>query len=633
MHNHRIELSGITPKIGRAAVWGIIVAAALTACNLRPQPGPAPQVSATPDGQTPAAQPSPTPFKAELVVCTRAEPDALIGSASPAGNSIEALVTGQAVTFGADYQAQPGLLASLPNEADGSLKKNEDDTISVTLHYRDGLKWSDGEPFTAADAVLGFQAPPVPGAPVDEVVDAQTGAGLTVQVTLAEGAEYPYVPSQPPLPSRKLAGLDPAKLAANPYAQAVNPSLGAYFVSEWAADHITLQANPNAIQPPAIPVIRIGFISDPNQLVGALGNGTCDVALDDALGIDQVAALDQAAGSNAIREYKFAGPTRDELVFNTDATGNHIPYFAEAAVRQAMAYGFDRAQAVQAMYGGIAQPADGWIAAGHWAAGGTGFGAYNFDAAKAGSLLDQAGWQDSNGDGVREYHGSGGDLGCQRGAWTIAENTPLTPTLILASNDPRRVAFAQQLRAQLKAIGIGLQLQAGDAATVFAPNGPIQHRDFDLALISLAVGPDPGGISQWVGADVFRQPIDKSLVHRWQLEKRWLETDQLVERLALSNIPSTDNDWQGQNYAGWCNEQADLAAVQANLSFDLNARKTQYAQLETLIAGDAPVIPLGYRPRIAASKNYVCGIQPMPFEPLTWNAATWHFDPQGACAQ
>ena len=334
-----------------------------------------------------------------------------------------------------------------------------------------------------------------------------------------------------------------------------------------------------------------------------------------------------------MRESKWPGSLRDEIVFNTfPGAGGRVAYFADTLVRQAVAAGFDRAGAVQQLDGGLSPLIDGWIPDSHWAAGGSGFKAYTLDTARAGSLLDQAGWRDEDGDGIREYHGTGGDYSCQRGKWSVADKTPLTPTLILPDGDPHRLALAQKLQIDLKTIGIGLQIQPVSPATMFNPSGPVQHRDFDMALISTAIGPDPGGISQWVGADVFKHPLDKTPVHRWQLEQRWLDSEQLIERLALNNVPSPDNDWQGQNYAGWCNEQADIAVVQANLSFDVNSRKGFYAQAEPLIAGDAPVIPLAYRPRIVASRTYVCGIQPGPYDSLVWNAAAWHFDPQGTCS-
>jgi peptide/nickel transport system substrate-binding protein len=380
-------------------------------------------------------------------------------------------------------------------------------------------------------------------------------------------------------------------------------------------------------------VVRVRFIADASQVPSELGTGGCDVALDDSLSADNLDALSQIATSGGLKQYHWPGSIRDQIVMNTyTGDGNRIPFLADQRVRQAVAFGFDRAAAVQTAWQGLSPLLDSWIPPEHWASASAGFNGYNLDPGKAASLLDQAGWQDQDGDGVREYHGAGGEYSCQRGKWSIPEKTPLRIALILRQGDARRAVLAQQLQSNLKQIGVDLQLTPMPADVMFRSDGPLQKRDFDMALTSAAIRPDPGGVSQWLGADVFRHPLQKTLVHRWQLEQRWLENEQLVERLAPSNVPGPANDWQGQNYAGWCNEQADTAIVEGNLSFDLSVRKGLYGQQQTLLATEVPVIPLAYRPRLAASKPYVCGIKPVPFEPLTWNASTWTFDPGAVCS-
>ena len=215
----------------------------------------------------------------------------------------------------------------------------------------------------------------------------------------------------------------------------------------------------------------------------------------------------------------------------------------------------------------------------------------------------------------------------------IKEGMPLSPVLLVPSGDQLRAGIADRLKANLAQVGVALQIQTVEPATMFDPAGPITHRNFDLALLTSLTQPDPGGINAWVGADVYRHPTDLSVVHRWQLEARWLTSEQMVERLAPSNIPGEANDFQGQNYSGWCNEQADIAVVQANLTFDLNARKGFYATHQALFTVDLPVIPLFFEPQLAASAPFVCGIKPGPYDPVTWNAGTWFFEPNGACGK
>jgi ABC-type transport system substrate-binding protein len=101
--------------------------------------------------------------------------------------------------------------------------------------------------------------------------------------------------------------------------------------------------------------------------------------------------------------------------------------------------------------------------------------------------------------------------------------------------------------------------------------------------------------------------------------------------LAPSNIPSAANDFQGQNYVGWCNEAGNTAIVQATLALSLPERQSFYAQQQAVFTADVPTIPLFARLRVAASAPYVCGIDLNAPNPMLWNLDQWYFDESGAC--
>jgi peptide/nickel transport system substrate-binding protein len=107
----------------------------------------------------------------------------------------------------------------------------------------------------------------------------------------------------------------------------------------------------------------------------------------------------------------------------------------------------------------------------------------------------------------------------------------------------------------------------------------------------------------------------------------------MVETAANSNIPSAANNWIGQNFAGWCNEQANLDIVAASEAITIAERQPLLASHQAVVATEVPVLPLFARLRIGASANYVCGITPGPFDVMTWNIATWYFDETGQCSQ
>ena len=587
-------------------------------------------------GQLPEPTGTPAPFKTELVLCAVTEPASLLGDESAvAGELLPALVP-QAAVFGEGYTATSDLLAALPSPEDGTLRRNEDGTLTVTLRYRDDLVWSDGEPFTADDALLGLSLPAPPSAPMFDVLEAQPVDDLTLEVTAAPGAEYPYVPSQPPLPVHVLgAEIAPAAFLSGDYARMPDPTLGPYSVSGWVqGSHILLQANPYSSGVGSrIPVVRVRFLPDSSAVWGELTSGGCDLALEDAFTLDQLPALLESQNAGQLRAYVRPGSVYERVIFNTYPWPSaRPPYFADARVRQAFAYAVDRDALAQGLFGGAVSPLDSWLPPDHWAYAGEGtLPAYPFDPGRAAALLEEAGWSDLDGDGTREYSGAGGTYACQRGEWTIEPGTLLAPMLVIPAGDPLREQIALQMQASLAQVGVNLQVQPLDPALMFAASGPIVRREFDLALFAALTRPDPGGIEQWVGADVFRHPLERTVVHRWDLESRWLTSEQLVERLALNNVPGPENDYQGQNYSGWCNEAADVAIVEAALSFDLQERAAFYAQQQAIFAQELPVLPLFPRPRLAASAPYVCGVRPGPYDPLTWNIATWSFDESGTC--
>jgi peptide/nickel transport system substrate-binding protein len=375
-------------------------------------------------------------------------------------------------------------------------------------------------------------------------------------------------------------------------------------------------------------MVRFRFIPDSQQQSAELAAGGCDVLLGDGL-----SAGDGALFPESVNVLESSGSAYEQVTFNTQPEPfTNIPFFADARLRQAIAQGMDRSTLAQQSVQGLTPVMDSWLPADHWAYAGTGeLPAYGFDPATASALLDAAGWQDQDGDGEREYHGSGGTYTCQRGEWQIEEGTPLAPTLI-TTTDPLRSLIAEKMRDDLAAIGVGLQVQPIPAETLFSLDGPLAHRTFDLALFSASARPDPDGISRFVGADVFLHPLDLVPVHRWELENRWLTSEQLVERLALNNSPSAVNSFQGQNYGAYCNEAADIATVSASESISIPERQGLYMQQQTQIALDVPLLPLFARPRIAVSASYVCGITIRPYGPLTWNLDHWTFDASGACS-
>jgi peptide/nickel transport system substrate-binding protein len=79
------------------------------------------------------------------------------------------------------------------------------------------------------------------------------------------------------------------------------------------------------------------------------------------------------------------------------------PWFSDRKVRQALAYGLNRKQIVDAVYGGYAEVIDQPIGRASWSYN-PNVGNYEYNPEKAAQLLDEAGWKKGP-DGIREKNG------------------------------------------------------------------------------------------------------------------------------------------------------------------------------------------------------------------------------------
>src|SRR5574341_2651405 len=127
-----------------------------SACRGTPLPGDGlpPGEATVPTATETAAPPLP-----ELTLCTAHEPESLLDYSDPTVAALQPALFPQAAVFGEDYVAETTLLREPPSEADGTLSRNPDGTISVILRYREDLVWSDGAPLQTSEALLGVRIP------------------------------------------------------------------------------------------------------------------------------------------------------------------------------------------------------------------------------------------------------------------------------------------------------------------------------------------------------------------------------------------------------------------------------------------------------------------------------------------
>lgn len=411
------------------------------------------------------------------------------------------------------------------------------DGLIYTFTLRSDVTWSDGAPFSAADVIYTvqtIQSSDYPGltdiASLWRTVAITEVNPTTVRMQLSE----PFAPfldytTIGILPSHLLQDISAADL---PTAQFSRQPIGTgpFVLDELTTDHATLSPNPRYYgQRPYLGSLQFDFYPDHESLLAAYERGEIE-------GVSQVTPelLERARALPKLdlQSAQLAGMT---LVF----FNNSKPQFQDKLVRQALLYGMDRQKMIDEILQGQGILGSGPILPNSWAYD-KDIKTYPYDPQQAAALLDEAGWKDTNNDGVREKNGD-------RLAFSIVTNT----------DDPLRARIAQQLADDWKRIGVEADVQLMPASSLVQET--LRPRNFDAVLFGVTQLPaDPDPYALW---------------HSTQ---------------------TPDKSEAGQNYSGWENAEADDLLQQARRTADPAQRAELYRQFQLLFMQDVPAAILYY---------------------------------------
>ncbi len=148
------------------------------------------------------------------------------------------------------------------------------------------------------------------------------------------------------------------------------------------------------------------------------------------------------------------------IVFNLN--NPDVAFLQDVQVRQALYYGLDRKRLIEEVAGGQGIIAHSTFLPENWAHN-PDVRQYAYDPALASAILDQAGWIDTDGDGIRDK-----------------DQQPLR-FLIYANDDPLRQALIERLAVDWRAIGVDAQPVSVTFAGLVSDF--LNPRRFDAALI------------------------------------------------------------------------------------------------------------------------------------------------------
>jgi len=409
------------------------------------------------------------------------------------------------------------------------------DNLSYTFRLRKDIHWHDGAPFTADDVLFTMdvlRAPDFPGRPelaeLWRTVKVERLDLYTVRFTLAE----PFAPflsytTIRLLPAHVLKDV-PAKLLPDHPFNMHPIGTGPFRVSEVTSQYALLLANMDFYAGrPYLDKIKFIFYPDYPSVLSACRRGEIH-------GISRVLPeyMAQMLSEGKLRLY--SAPLSDYgLVF----LNLERPIFQEKEVRQALLRATDRQKIIDQILEGQALVANGPVMPFSWAYEAHA-AQYTYDPAKAKAILEQAGWSDKDGDGVREK----GELRLQ--------------FALLTNDDETRIKIINEVTRQWAQVGIRAVPQTAGVAGVVRDF--LAPRSYDAILY------------EWQ-----RLPTDPDPYPQWHS----------TQKLGI----------MGQNFTGYSNEQADLIMEEARYTTDPQRRGTLYRELQRILAEDLPTLPL-YHP-------------------------------------
>ena len=496
-----------------------------------------------------------------------------------------------------DYKYKADLAKEIPTIDNGGVKVPGDsgDAMTVTWNLRDGLKWSDGEPLTCDDfkyaqewvldkdntgigTISSYQQISAVDCPSDTEMVWHFPKIFEGYITLAVA----------PLPRHYLSkftikdqvagkGFRPDEIKNLPVSGAFK------FESVAAGSELRLVKNPNYTsfatgKPAHLDSLVWKWYGDADAMIAGYKAGEVDFATDlQDSDIPKVQDLGDQVSAIPALLYEFLRPNWSADSCSKNPTvqdrGKGCP-MADAAMREAVAFAVDKNEINTRLLGGTVQVANTNISPGAW------FFAdqppATFDPAKAKQILEDAGWKDSDGDGIREKDGLKAKI-----------------ELCTTTRQVRQDTLAL-IAAWLKDVGIEGVPNPVDASNIFADYNTataetpcaLSRSNFDLAEHAFSSSIDPLG--------------NYFSYHSSQFE------------------PNGVNDAQVKDTG----IDAALDTVQG--SVDFNVLKDAMAEFQKIYVEKTVEIPLYYRKQVDLASPKVGNFFANPTQAgPTWNAVDW----------
>ena len=431
-----------------------------------------------------------------------------------------------------------------------------EDGLTWTIILHEGITFSDGTPFDAEAAKWNFEwyanSPSLSEWYAEiwslesvEVIDDLTFSYTTTD-PIINSPDYDWI-WWSFLPPSVWADISEEEL----YEFENYPPIGTgpYVVTEHVpGSHIIFDAREDYyLGKPPIDRVVLAMYTNVDAIVSALLGGDIDATTHrmppetyDTLAADPNVTVEETEPYAGVLHW---------LVFNLYEGGNKHPAIDDPAVREAIDYAINKEQIVEvALLGHGAVLPTGWI-------GKTDvelnpeIEVTPYDPDKANQILDDAGYADTDGDGIRE----------------TPDGEPLEFRFIFQQENPEALTITDLLSMWLEQIGIALLPEALELGSWFPL--VLDDHDYDLFLDSETHDIDASSMDFWFSC--------------------W----------------SAESGSNALNYPGYCNPEMDDLVAAYWFNNDPEARWEPMYEAQKIFAEDRPLITLAGQNRIQAYRN------------------------------
>jgi peptide/nickel transport system substrate-binding protein len=495
--------------------------------------------------------------------------------------------------FDENAELVPWLAEEIPSLGNGV----SEDGLQVVWKLKQGVVWSDGEPFTANDVVFTFEY----------ISDLATTATTQGQYTGVESVEAiddytvainfreptpgwynvfvgPYGMILPEHVLRDYVGAEARNAPFN-----LNPvGTGAYKIVEFrAGDVATFEANPlfrDADKPYFSEVEMKGGGDATSAARASIQTGEVDFAWNlqveaavlEELEATGIGVLNIFPNSNVERILVNLTDPWTETDGERSKLGTDHPWQSDLRVRQAYALAAQRDVITDQLYGPTGRVTTNVLVGPPQFDSPNTSWEYDLDAAAA--LLEEAGWE-MNANGVREKDGQ--QMSC----------------LYQTSVNPVRQKTQEIVKDAFEELGIPTEIKAIDAGIFFSsdPGNPDTYAHFYADIQMYTNGP------------ASPYPLDYMLAYYG----------------AEDNIPQQANNWSGDNIERWQNEEYDELFDMARTELEPERQAELLIAMNDLVIENVVEIPLVARNGVAGHAADLENLQLTQWASNLWNLANW----------